>query len=236
MHPVEIGPGDFPPFSETPITPRMRRSVLFREIDILIDGGANRGQYASWARRCGFGGKIISFEPEAESFRALAASAGADDMWECHNLALGPSDGEVDLHVSRSSLGTSVLRPNEAHLRAWPDDLAVGIERVSMRSLSSLLPSLGCAGRNVYLKLDVEGFELAVLEGAGLLLDCVTLLELELSLICLYHGAPVFHDVLNFLTGRGFSIVALEQNHGDDRESGQMLMVDGIFRPTGVGG
>lgn len=40
----------------------------------------------------------------------------------------------------------------------------------------------------------------------------------------------MFEDVLTFLAGRGFSIVALEQNGGDD-ESGQMLMIDGIFRP-----
>lgn len=58
-----------------------------------------------------------------------------------------------------------------------------------MRSLGTLWPALGCDGRRVYLKLDVEGFELSVLEGAGPLLDRIALLELELSLISMYHGA-----------------------------------------------
>jgi hypothetical protein len=84
----------------------------------------------------------------------------------------------------------------------------------------------------VYLKLDVEGAELSVLEGAGSFLDRIALLELELQLVNMYHEAPTFNDMLNFLAGRGFSVVALEQNHSGDDSTGQMLMLDGIFRPS----
>jgi FkbM family methyltransferase len=229
---VELASPDFPPFSESPLSPRDRRSVLFREVDVLVDGGANRGQYASWARDCGFGGRIISVEPAHEAFRALSEAAEPDSRWECHNVALGPVNGAIDLNVSRSSLGTSVFEPNDRHAGAWPGDVVEEVVRVPMRSLDSLWPGFGCDGERVYLKLDVEGFELSVLEGAAVVLDDVRLLELELSLVSVYHDAPVFAEVLPFLTERGFSVVALEQNGGDDDETGQMLMIDGIFRRT----
>jgi FkbM family methyltransferase len=214
------------------MTPQVRRSILFRDIDVLIDVGANCGQYAMWARQCGFRGKIISFEPASETFRVLSEAALPDGNWECHNVALGPEDGEILLHLTRSSLGSSVFRPTDYHFRVWPDDIEAGTEHVPMRSLSSLWHELGCDGRRVYLKTDVEGFELSVLEGAGSVLDRIALIELELPLVSMYCDAPVFEDMLSFLVGRGFSIVALEQNHSGDKATGQMLMIDGIFRSS----
>lgn len=210
-----------------------RRVILFRDIDVLIDGGANCGQYAKWARRCGFRGRIISFEAASATFGLLAEAALSDDSWECHNLALGPEDGEILLRLSRSSLGSSVFQPTDYHFRAWPDDTEAGTERVTMRSLTSLWHELGCDGHRVYLKLDVEGFELSVLDGAAPILEQIALLEVELPLVGVYRNAPTFEDMLSFLIGRGFSIIALEQNHSCDEETGQMLMIDGIFRSSG---
>lgn len=226
---------DFPPFSESMMTPKARRRVLFREVDVLIDGGANCGQYGLWARECGFRGRIISFEPSTQSFQALAEAARSDDDWDCHHLALGSRDGVIDLHLSHTSLGTSVFRPTAEHFRAWPDDVEAGTERVPMRSLGSLRDQLHLADQRVYLKLDVEGAELSALEGAGTLLDQVVLLELEISLVRLYQGAPIFAEVVSYLTERGFSVVALEQNGGDEEMSGQMLMIDGVFRSSKTG-
>ncbi|WP_405775494.1 FkbM family methyltransferase [Streptomyces sp. NBC_01390] len=212
------------------MTSQERRRVLLRDIDMVIDGGANGGQYAKWIRQCGFRGEIISFEPASETFAVLSEAAQSDDAWHCHNVALGPEDGQVLLNLTRTSLGSSLFRRTELHSRMWPDDVEAGAELVPLRSLRSLWDELGCENRRVYLKLDVEGAELSVLKGAGPLLDRVALLELELPLVDMHHDVPTFGDMLNFLTARGFSMVALEQNHSGDDETGQMLMIDGIFR------
>ncbi|MFE7275848.1 FkbM family methyltransferase [Streptomyces sp. NPDC057623] len=226
---------DLPAYSKNLMTSQERRRVLLRDIDVVIDGGANGGQYAKWMRQCGFRRKIISFEPASAAFEVLSEAAGPDDDWHCHNVALGPEDGEVLLHLTRTSLGSSVFRRTDLPSRVWPNDVEAGTELVPMRSLRSLWHELGCDGRRVYLKLDVEGAELSVLEGAGPLLDRIALLELELPLADMHHDAPTFVDMLNFLTARGFSVVALEQNHSGDDATGRMLMIDGIFRSSSPG-
>lgn len=233
--PKPQGVRDLPPYTENLMTSQERRRLLLRDIDVVIDGGANCGQYAKWMRQCGFRGKMISFEPASATFDVLSDAARSDDDWHCYNAALGPEDGQVQLHLTRTSLGSSVFRRTDLHRRVWPGDIEAGTELVPMRSLRSLWDELGCDGQRVYLKLDVEGAELSVLKGAGPLLDRVTLLELELSLVDMHRGAPAFDEVLNFLTGRGFSVVALEQNHSGDDATGQMLMIDGIFRSSSAG-
>ncbi|MET7286383.1 FkbM family methyltransferase [Streptomyces sp. NPDC005573] len=217
------------------MTSQERRRILLRDIDVVIDGGANGGQFGKWMRQCGFDGEIISFEPASGTFDVLREVARSDDDWHCHNVALGPEDGQVLLHLTRTSLGSSVFRRTDLHSRMWPADVEAGTELVPMRSLGSLWNELGLDGRRVYLKLDVEGAELSVLKGAGPFLDRVALLELELPLADLHHEAPTLDDMLNFLTARGFSVVALEQNHSGDDATGQMLMIDGIFRSSIAG-
>jgi FkbM family methyltransferase len=225
---------DFPPFSTDNITPAKRRGVLLRQIDLVLDVGANEGQYARWLRSLGYDGRIISFEPVPKTFQALTESASSDARWECHNLALGPTDAETEIHVARNSISSSVFEPTETHLLLDPDAAEVERVHVPMRTLASLWPDLDCDGARIYLKIDVEGYELAVLSGGLLVLDAVSMIELEISLAPTYTGAPLLDEILAFVTENGFSALALEQNHEDDETTGQMMMIDGIFtrRPS----
>lgn len=226
---------NFSAHSTNLMTPTERRRLLLCDIDVLIDGGANSGQYARWIRECGFDGQIISFEPASATFALLAEAAAADDSWHCRREALGLEDGQVRLNLTRTSLGSSVLRRTSLHSQMWPGDHYAGNEMVPIRSLHSVWDELGCEGRSVYLKLDVEGAELTALEGAGPVLNQIALLELELPLVPMYHGAPTLEEMLGFLSSHGFTPVALEQIHSGDEVTGQMLMVDGIFRSSTIG-
>lgn len=237
MATVRHGSREYPPFSSANLTPAERRAVLLHDIDVTIDVGANRGQYALWLRSLGYKGRIISFEPVPETFAALAEAASHDRRWECHNVALGPTDGRAELLIAANSIGSSVYAPTDAHLRLVPEAAEVGRVKASMRSLASLWPGLDCDGGRVFLKVDVEGYELDVLRGALPILDAVALMELEISLAPMYAGAPLLDTVLPWLTERGYRTVALEQNH-EDGPTGQMMMVDGLFerRPEASGG
>lgn len=219
----------YPPCSYLSLTPASRRALLVCDVDVIIDGGANRGQWATWIRSLGFGGRIVSLEPQTAAYDALARASETDHDWDCHNVALGRADGHLDLHVAADSAATSALQRTESILSTFPANAPRSIERVPMRSLASLWPVLGCKGR-IYLKLDVEGSELAALEGAETVLSRISILELEASIATVFRDGPLIHDLLDYLSPRGFALLAIEPNGGDDHATGQQLMCDAVFR------
>ena len=60
-----------------------------RNIDAVIDVGANEGQFAINLRKSGFTGVIHSFEPTSEAYNKLKNNAEDDNNWFTHNQALG---------------------------------------------------------------------------------------------------------------------------------------------------
>ena len=82
-------------------------------------------------------------------------------------------------------------------------------------------------GERALLKADVQGFELEVLRGSERTLEQVELVEVELSLVPLYAGAPLLPEVYEHLRERGFALVGLEPVLLDP--AGAVLQLDGLF-------
>ena len=98
-----------------------------------------------------------------------------------------------------------------------------------LRTLDSFLGSEIKHEERIYMKIDVQGFEMLVLKGAEKILNQVVALELELSLAQLYQGGPLFIDMLKYMEELGFMVVSL--NHVfSDAKTDQLLQVDGIFK------
>ncbi len=74
--------------------------VKDRQIDTVLDVGANVGQFGASLRSKGYRGRIVSFEPVASVFQTLAARAKADGNWEAYHCALGAETGEATIHVA----------------------------------------------------------------------------------------------------------------------------------------
>jgi len=212
------------------MTPSARRRLIFKqhEISVVLDVGANRGQYATWLRELGFDARIISFEPQSDAFRYLTEAAAADQQWECRRLALGERDGTAEIRTAGDSVSTSMFEPDEFHLAKDPECAQVGTEAVTMARLDTVWDELVQEDDRVYLKIDIEGYELNALRGAEMALSHVAVVEAELSLVPNYVGAPLLPEVIAFLDQRGFKTLTLENNHASDHD-GQTGMVDGIF-------
>lgn len=211
-------------------SPDVRRARLIEErgIGLVLDVGANTGPSAHALRRAGYTGRIVSFEPQSAAYDVLEAACRSDAAWECRKLAVGAADGEAELHVSGNSSSSSLLDMEGEHLSAAPESRYVASERVAVRRLDSLRHDLVRPSDRVYLKLDVQGLELDALRGAEETLTQTSIVESELSLVPLYHGAPDLMEVVNYLADRGFNLLSLEPAFVDPHD-GRLLQVDGLF-------
>jgi FkbM family methyltransferase len=198
----------------------------------VVDVGANDGGFATALRDCGFTGQITSFEPLNAPFAALKRKAASDAKWDVEQCAVGACDGEVSINVSANSgLSSSVLPMLDAHLKAAPDSHYVRVEQVRQERLDRLLPKAGAANHSkVFVKIDVQGYEAQVLDGASDLFaqGIVAGMQLELSLEPLYAEAMDYRQALDRAESLGFKLMGLDPVFADPR-SGRLLQADAVF-------
>jgi FkbM family methyltransferase len=123
---------------------------------VAVDAGAFIGRHTlAYARAVGPRGRVVAVEPLAANFRLLQDNVRLNGYGQVHcaHCALGRAPGDVWLAYERETSTASVMR--ELPHR----------ERVAQRTLDDLLAELGIAQIDVF-KIDVEGAELAVLEGS----------------------------------------------------------------------
>lgn len=211
-----------------------RLAALLRSnrVDLVLDVGANTGQYARSLRALGYRGRIVSFEPLARAHAELVRAAAADALWTvAPRMALGPTRGELVLNVSENLVSSSPRAVAAITLEAAPAAREVGRETVPLERIDAAAGAYLEAGARTLLKLDVQGYEDAVLDGAGRLLDRLAGIQLELSLVALYEGQPLAWSLHERLAGLGFEPFAFLPGFSDPR-SGRMLQMDGVyFRP-----
>jgi FkbM family methyltransferase len=213
---------------------RRMRLIHHLGIDLVLDVGANLGQFGLELRRNGYLGRIVSFEPLAEPFARLSKIASAHPQWDVFQLALGEMNRAETIHVAANSGASSSFFPstylNDA---AAPQARFVGTEAVEVRRLDDVAADLVAGARATYLKVDVQGAERRVLEGAPTVLARSTAVQLELSLRALYIGSPLYDELLDLMTQRGFALAGLEPGFTDP-STGWLLQTDALFVVTGA--
>jgi FkbM family methyltransferase len=212
------------PVSETPEVALQRLGV-----DLVLDVGANRGQFASRLRRRGYTGRIVSFEPLSSAHEALRQASSGDAMWDVFpRCALGERDGEVEINIAGNSESSSILPMLESHRSAAPQSAYLGKETVKLMTLDEAAQPYLKEARSTFLKIDTQGFEWQVLDGARATLPHVNGVLLELSLVQLYEGQHLWREVIARLEAEGFALWAFTPVFSDP-VSRRMLQIDGLF-------
>lgn len=211
-------------------------STVLRPGQTVIDVGANEGLYSLFAAACvGPAGRVIAVEPSSREVARLRANLKLNPRLrvDVEQIGLSRAPGEALLnvasatHAGHNTLGTFAYEGIDAALP----------ERITLTTLDHL------AGRLDHvdlIKIDVEGAELAVLEGAVQTLQRhrpVILFEL-LDTALKQQGASA-DGVLAFLTGLGYQFLVLDDATGrfvpqaapDQRSENMVAIHPGRPRP-----
>jgi FkbM family methyltransferase len=200
----------------------------------IFDVGANIGQYGLSLRKCGFTGRIVSFEAIPSVHGRLSAVAAGHRNWVVAPCcALGRAPGEARINLANNSVSSSLLPMHDAHLEVAPDSKYIASELVRVERLDDIARAFLPEAGDILLKVDTQGYEEEVLAGAGLVLGSVTALQLELSLVPLYAGAPSLLRMLELCENLGFQLHGLIPGIYDER-SGRLLQMDGLFVRSGT--
>lgn len=200
---------------------------LMQDTPTVLDVGANVGQYAERLRDLGVDSRIISFEPGSRAYGTLARKASkASSRWDARNVALSSEAGTANLRVSANSVSSSLLDVAEAHLQAAPASRTQSTEEVRVSTLDAELD--GDAGYPYWLKLDVQGLELRVLEGASRTLTRTRAIQAEVSFAPLYSGQTDWLELCRHLTEAGFLFRYMQPGY-EDASTGFMLQADVLF-------
>jgi len=176
---------------------------IFRlhRIDTVLDVGANRGQFGERIRSGGYKGKVISFEPNIDAHKMLLHASRRDPNWlVAEPFALGDADGSAILEIpADSALGSmrSLIHPQ--HVKHQP---------TTVRRLDDVMNDLEILKEsNIALKIDVQGLEDKVLDGAKICLSRAKVILIEVSLQPVYIDEPSYLDILGRLKDCGFDAV-----------------------------
>jgi FkbM family methyltransferase len=213
----------------------------------LVDVGARHGIQERWkaAQRHL---RVIAFEcDEAEHARLLSSiPRGANVL--CLSTALHNMRGEADFYLARSPGLSSFLEPNWELLQHFPDAERFQTERIVRLKTDRLDAQLEVNGivDVDFVKLDTQGTELVILEGAQRILSAEVLgLEVEVEFVPLYREQPLFADVDTMLRGHGFDLFDLRPTYwkralGADSggPQGQLMFGDALYlrRASAFGG
>lgn len=205
------------------------QSLNYFKVDLVLDVGANKGQFASELRTIGFDGKIVSFEPLSEAHKSLNEKSSRDDNWFAHpRCAIGNYDGEIEINIAGNSVSSSVLSMLESHSNAAPDSAYVDHEKTPIFMLDTVASPYLKQAKNPFIKIDTQGYEWQVLNGAEIILPQVRGVLCELSLVGLYEGQYLWQEIIQRMEECGFTLWGLQKGFTEPT-SGRSLQMDGIF-------
>jgi FkbM family methyltransferase len=208
---------------------RLAKLLHHHGVTLVLDVGANTGQYAHDLFAAGYRGRIVSFEPQADAHQTLARRARGNSRWQAaERCALGSQNGTLTLHVARNSVSSSALPMLDAHLQAAPNSDTLRQETVPVYRLDAIADKYIGAGEVVFLKIDTQGYEPQVLAGAQGIINAIMGVQVEMSLVPLYEGQELFDSLRAELEAAGFVLCGLDAGFTHP-QTGRMLQVDGVF-------
>ncbi|WP_132051648.1 FkbM family methyltransferase [Pseudocnuella soli] len=197
-------------------------------IDIVIDVGANTGQFALELLSGNFNGSIYSFEPLPKTFEQLAQRASGTTKWKAENKAVGDKDGSIDINIAANTESSSVLPMLDLHAEMAPESAYVGTVTVPIIKLDTYFKDADLMGKNVFLKIDVQGYEESVLDGATRILPFIKLIQLELSFVPLYANSQLYYKMMERLEHADFSFYTFLPAF-TNYKTGEIFQVDAVY-------
>ena len=166
----------------------------------LIDVGAAGEIQPRWLRVAS-SLSYTGFEPDSRSREQLVESEQGCASYTIVQSVLAAQTNDIQLNLCRKPTVSSTLMPNFDLMKRFPDVERFDVlEEILVPATTLDALELPCAD---FIKLDVQGGELAVLQGAPLTLNRCLGVEVEVEFARVYSDQPLFGDIQTYLEEAG---------------------------------
>lgn len=203
----------------------------------LVDIGAAGGLQDRWKPFSGFV-DLVAVEPDPrakESIEKLESTS----LRSLHrvNSPLASTHRELNFYLCKHPRQSSVLKPNGKHFAKYNDGHKWNVEKVENMSAITLDSALASKIQPDFLKLDTQGSELDILQGATATLRSCLGIEVEVEFREMYQSQPLFGDVSKFLIDNEFDFIDFvafgkwERSRPDGLRTflGELIHADALF-------
>jgi FkbM family methyltransferase len=212
----------------------LRTAMLIKNLDInlVIDVGANTGQFAESLYDFGYTHRVISFEPVAAPYEELLKRSRLYPNWTVvERCAIGDVDGEIEINVTDDTVFSSILKIKDSYVSHNPKSQIVAQEKIPIHKLDTLAHQYFSPEDNlrILIKIDTQGYEKQVLDGAMELLSRVQGIKIEVPMYAIYENtAFTFYKIIEFMQDHRFQPYSFNVE-GVDRLTGRVNTIDGLF-------
>lgn len=211
------------------IRPENNTWLLKRNIKVILDVGANVGQFAERFHAIIPDAKIYSFEPIKGCFDELKANTAGLNI-EVFNIALGEKEEQIEINISKHTPSSSLLEMADLHTEVFKGTEFEEKETITVKRLDDIAPQLGKL-ENILLKIDVQGFEDRVINGGAETIKKVDTIVIETSFQELYKGQLLFDGIYRQLVDLGF-VFGGNLSQALNPKDGSILYAESIFYNT----
>ena len=196
------------------------------DIDLVLDIGANRGQFAHRLRKLGYSGEMLSFEPIKNVFKKLSLASTKDDQWHVFHCALGAKTSSTKMSVTAiTELASLYPMHTDAQTYYGKGSQISGEEKVNISTVDAVLTERvpNWQKKRIFLKMDTQGYDVEVFNGCKKTLETVAFLSSEISASPMYQTMPNYLDALKVYEDSGFRLTGI---YPESRFQNSPLIID----------
>ena len=186
--------------------------------EIVIDVGANEGQFAKALLANDFKENIISIEPLRLAHLKLRNSARRFSNWTVYKkCGFGTRNTTANINVSKNSVSSSILKIKNKHLELVSDSKVISKEKIKLITLDTFFKDKKIYEKKIFVKIDTQGYEKRIIEGAKNSLKNIMGFIIETSIIKLYEGETLWVEIVKYLEKLGYKVWSIERGFSNKK-------------------
>lgn len=195
--------------------------------DLVLDIGANKGQFAMSLYNYGYTNKVLSFEPLSSIYGLLKSNSKENNLWNVYDrCCVGDKEEMIDINISNLAGNSSILDIKSTKFNV-PESHYVENEKVKQITLATLNDNKFIKkAKSIFVKMDIQGYEHYVLSKLSDVNYSINGFYLELSLVNLYDKQEDYLYICNQLKDFGYDLIYIEPEF---IKSNRMVQFNGVF-------